>query len=214
MNLIDPRRVRDLTPLVRDPVGGGPLIMPADFYRTTTVTERAMLGALNAWYGLPTQELVAWLRFVIDGRSAIEIGAGHGALAKALGIVATDNYLQQDQSISDLYQLCGQKPVEYGAHVQRLDALAAIEAHRPQVVIASWVTHKYLPERHEAGGNMFGVDEEAVIDGCETYIFIGNRKVHAGKSIWSLPHQVAEPDFLFSRAVNGSPDFIAVWSKS
>lgn len=213
MKFIDPRGVRDLSVLVRDPASGGPRIMPADFYHATTTDERAMLGALNAWYGLPTRELVAWLRYAIDGRSAIEIGAGHGALAAALGIIATDNCMQEDEAVRAVYRLAGQKTIEYGANVERLDALQAIERHRPKVVIASWVTHKYLADRHDAGGNMFGVDEEAVIDGCETYIFIGNRAVHAGKSIWSLPHQAVEPDWLFSRAHNGSPDFIAVWGK-
>lgn len=202
--------VRDLTPDVLA-APGCPRIMPAAYYRNTTPTERAAFGHYHGVYGLPTTELVDWLRAEIDGRSAIEIGAGHGALAAALDIPATDSKQQADPAIALLYAATGQPPVTYGQNVEQLDAAAAIAQYRPQVVIASWVTHKWLEARSEAGGNMFGVDEDAVIDACETYIFIGNTNVHRDKSIWTRKFARIEPDWLFSRAINGSPEFIAVW---
>jgi hypothetical protein len=58
-----------------------------------------------------------------------------------------------------------------------------------------------------------GVDEEAVIAACDSCIFIGNSSVHAPKSVWSLPHERIEPDWLFSRAANETPDFIAIWDR-
>lgn len=192
---------------------GRPKVMPAAYYRNTTILERAVLGATHGLYGLPTQELVDWLKEKINGRSAIEIGAGHGALASALGIPATDSRMQEEPAIAALYAGMGQPVVRYGENVEKLDAAEAVARYRPQVVVASWVTHKYLETRHIAGGNMFGVSEEDVIASCEAYIFIGNSKVHAGKSIWNLPHSRIEPDWLFSRASNGSPDFIAIWGK-
>lgn len=213
VKVIDPRGLRDFTTEVKDGATGAPRVMPASFYRSMTVDERALLGARNAWYGFPTAELIDWLRAAIGGRSAIEIGAGHGGLAAALGIPATDNMMQDHPLIAMLYQATRQQPVHYGPNVEQLDALQAVAKYRPQVVLASWVTHMWRDDRPEAGGNMFGVHEEAVIDACETYIFIGNTAVHAKKSIWTRPHQRITPDWLFSRAMNGSPDFIAIWGK-
>src|SRR5690606_25860612 len=102
--------------------------------------------------------------------------------------------------------------IVYGKNVEKLAAKNAVQKFRPQVVVASWVTHLYREDRHEAGGNMFGVDEEFILDNCEEYIFIGNTAVHASKSIWTRPHERHTPDWVFSRASNGSPDFVAVWS--
>jgi hypothetical protein len=190
---------------------GRPRIMPASFYRDTTVAERALFGQRNGIYGFPTAEQVDWLRAEIGGRSAIEIGAGHGALADALGIPATDSKMQLDPLIAQFYAASGQPTVIYGPDVEQLDAAGALARYRPQVVIATWVTHKFDEARSAAGGNMFGVDEEALLDGCDTYIFIGNTHVHRHKAIWNRPHRRIEPDWLYSRAVNGTPEFIAIW---
>jgi hypothetical protein len=192
---------------------GRPRIMPAAFYSDLNVTERAIIGARNALYGLPTQELVAWLREEIGERTAIEIGAAHGALAHALGITATDSCMQDNTIIQAMYAASGQKTVVYGSDVVPLAAAEAIAHFRPQVVVACWVTHLWREDRPEAGGNAIGVDEEAVIDACETYIFIGNETVHRNKSIWSRPHRIIYPDWLYSRAHNGAREFIAVWGK-
>jgi hypothetical protein len=213
IKIVDPRGLRDFTDEVKDDITKAPQVMPASFYRAMSVDERALLGARNGWYAFPTVELIDWLRAAIGGRSAIEIGAGHGAIAAALGIPATDNKMQEDSVIAALYQHMGQLPVSYGPQVERLDALQAVAHYRPQVVVAAWVTHLWRDDFPELGGNMFGVYEEAVIDACETYIFIGNRKVHEKKPIWSRPHTLIEPDWLASRATNGSPDFIAIWGK-
>ena len=210
LHSIDPRTVRDITPTVLDE-RKRPRVLPASFYKGTTAEERAVCGVRNALYGLPTLELVDWLRKTINGRSAIEIGAGHGVLADTLGIPATDNRMQEDPSVQAHYRLLRQPVITYGDNVEQLDAVEAVHRHRPDVVIASWVTHRFDPNREDAEGNMFGIVEEDVIAGCRTYIFIGNTLVHQNKSIWALPHSRFTPDWLFSRAVNGSPDFIAVW---
>ena len=208
--VIDPRNVRDLAHDVLAP-DGTLRVMPASYYRDTTVVERATFGQRAGVYGFLTEELVDWLRARIGTRSAIEIGAGHGQLACALGIPATDSKMQDDPAIAAWYAAHGQPTVRYGANVQKLDARQAVRKFRPQVVVASWVTHLYRPARHAAGGNAFGVNEEDLIARCEEYIFIGNTRVHAGKSIWNLPHDLLHPDWLYSRAHNGSPEFIAVW---
>ena len=204
---------RDLTPYLMDEGLESLRVLPASFYAGTTAEERAVVGMKHGLYGLPTIELVQWLLLQIQERSAIEIGAGHGQLAKALGIVATDNKMQSAPEIQDYYKALGQTPVPYGDHVEHLDAEQAIKKYSPQVVIGSWVTHKYNPDKPELEGNMFGVDETAILDSCQTYIFIGNTHVHRNKPIWARPHQRIEPDWLYSRAVNGSKDFIAVFNK-
>jgi hypothetical protein len=208
--VLDTTNARDLARDVLRP-DGTLRVMPASYYRDTTVVERAAFGQRAGVYGFLTGELIDWLRARIGTRSAIEIGAGHGQLAAALGIPATDSKMQDDPRVAAWYAAAGQPTVRYGANVQKLDAKEAVRKLQPQVVVASWVTHLYRPARHAAGGNMFGVNEEDLLSRCEEYIFIGNTQVHAGKSIWSLPHDIVHPDWLYSRAHNGSPEFIAVW---
>lgn len=208
--VLDTRNTRDISPDVLAP-DGTLRVMPASYFRDTTVVERAMFGQRAGVYGFLTEELVDWLRERIAGRSAVEIGAGHGQLAAALGIPATDSKMQDDPRVAAFYAAAGQPTVRYGANVQKLDAKEAVRKLRPQVVVASWVTHLYRPARHAAGGNMFGVNEEDILARCEEYIFIGNTQVHAGKSIWNQPHEILHPDWLYSRAHNGTPEFIAVW---
>lgn len=201
---------RDLRPEVLNDDGSLRMV-PASYYRATTPTERALLGNRAGLYGLPTSELIAWLGNRIAGRSAIEIGAGDGLISSLLGIPGTDSKMQDDPKVAAVYKQIGQPTVPYGSHIKKMDAKDAIAQYKPQVVIAQWVTHLYRRERHEAGGNMYGVNEEAILARCEEYIFIGNEEVHKGKSIWNLPHEIFYPNWLFSRAINGSRDFIAIW---
>ncbi|KWU17940.1 hypothetical protein [Burkholderia cenocepacia] len=210
--VISTENLRDISELVLDDLKR-PKVLPASFYRRITVDERAAFCVRNAIYGLPTSELVQWLRETIGDRSAIEIGAGNGALAEALGITATDSRMQEDPAVQAHYRLMRQASINYGANVERLDAADAVRKYRPNVVVASWVTHMFNPDREEAGGNQMGVVEEDIIANCKTYIFIGNAHVHRHKSIWALPHSKLTPDWLYSRAFNGSPDFIAVWGE-
>lgn len=205
-----PLGTRDLSPeLIHN---GSPIVAPAGYYACTSPEERAMFGHKNACYGFVTLELIQWLQKRIGTRTAIEIGAGNGVLAAALGIPATDSKMQTDPQVAAAYAGMGQPTIEYGRNVRRLNAKEAVKEFKPQVVIANWVTHLYRPIRHEAGGNMYGVNEEQIISKCEEYIFIGNEEVHAGKSIWDKPHEIIYPDWLYSRSVNGSRNFIAIWS--
>ncbi|MES2729971.1 MAG: hypothetical protein V4621_07775 [Pseudomonadota bacterium] len=212
MHVVSTAGARNLSEEVM--ANGSMRVLPASFYADTTPAERGLLGMRHGIYGFLTLELTDWLQARIAGRKAIEIGAGHGALAAALAIPATDNMMQDDPRVKAHYEAIGQPTVPYGDNVQRLDAKDALVYHKPQVVIASWVTHLYKKSRHAAGGNMFGVNEEHLISRCEEYIFIGNEQVHKGKSIWELPHEIIYPDWLYSRAVNGSRNFIAVWKGS
>ncbi len=174
-------------------------------------------SAIRLWchkyarYGLPTTELVQWLQERIGARKTIEIGSGAGDLAYHLGIPATDSRLQERTDIRLTYQAMGQPVIQYPAFVQKLDALEAVEHHRPDVVIGSWVTEwidpALPPPPH--GGNAWGIKEDELLaTGC-TYILIGNRRIHGGKKIMRRPHEEYALPFLRSRA--SFPQFNRVW---
>lgn len=208
--LVDTEGVRDLAAEVIDEQGL-PRVMPAAYYAATTVTERSVLAIRHGLYCLPTVELVNWLTEFINGRNAIEIGAGNGRLAEALGIPATDAYLQERPDVRKYYENYNQPLIVFGPNVQRLEARDAIRKYQPEVVIGAWITHRYDPRHHVAGGSMFGVDTDMVLRQVEHYVLIGNEKVHAKHPLWRRPHEIHHPSSLYSRAFNGSPDFIAAW---
>ena len=133
--MIDQNRVRDIAPLMLDDQGTL-CVVPASVLSATTPEERLVFGVRHGLYSFPTEELISFLKDRIRGRSAIEIGAGHGQLAKALGIPATDNRQQEDPRMKAYYLARGQATVPYGDHVDALDAAEAVKRHRPQVVIA------------------------------------------------------------------------------
>nr|WP_312379231.1 hypothetical protein [Delftia acidovorans] len=213
MYISDAARVRDISSLLLDR-DGRLRVVPAQVLEGTTAQERLVFGVRHGLYSFPTEELCDFLGARIRGKTAMEIGAGHGALAKALSIPATDNRQQEEAAIREHYQQLRQATVPYGEHVVKLDAAAAVQRYRPNIVIACWVTHRFDPGRPGAGGNMFGVDEAQLIAACDEYIFIGNERVHAHKPIWAIPHEKIMPSWLYSRAVNGSPDFIAIWRRA
>lgn len=208
--LIDPTRIRDIGP---DVLGedGRLRVLPASYWATTTPEERALFGHCHGIYSFPTTELVEYLTELIAGRKAIEIGAGHGVLAEALGIPATDSKQQAMPKYRAYYETLGQPIVPYGPNIVECDARGAMRKYKPDVVIGCWVTHRYNIKRHSAGGNEVGVDEDHIIDNCEGYVLVGNQMIHAKKSIWKRDHAIINPDWLYSRAQNGTPDFIATW---
>lgn len=145
---------------------------------------RMAFGHLHALYAFPTIEIIDHLKGIIDPTSTIEIGAGNGGFCKALGIKGTDNHMQAEPGFRHLYEVAGQPTVNYGQHVEKADALEAIKKYRPKAVLASWVTHRYDPRRHECGGNIVGVDEHKLLELVDDYYFIGNTKIHASKPIF------------------------------
>lgn len=208
--VLDPAGIRDLGPQALD--GDGRLrVLPAAFWAGTTAQERALFGHRHGLYSFPTVELVAWLRELIGERSAIEIGAGHGVLARELGIPATDNRMQEREPYRSVYAAGGWAAAPYGPNVVDCHASRAVRLYRPQVVVGCWVTWKYDPARHAAGGNEIGVDEADVLAHCESYVLVGNEQVHAGSAILGRAHRSEYPPFVYSRALNGSRDFVKVW---
>jgi hypothetical protein len=190
-------------------------VVHADFYRQFPQEQLSVFGHRHAAYVLPTWELITKLdeliKEVSPSRSAIEIGAGNGLLGMALGIPCTDSHMQTRPEIQELYATMGQPLVTYGEHVQKLDALEAVEHCRPEVVVAAWVTHLYNVNESHRGGNMWGVDEVLLLSKIKRYIFVGNAGPHALKPLHSLPSTGIHVDGLFSRGANANGNAIWVW---
>lgn len=151
-------------------------VMPQAFWESVTPDERSLFGYKHGVYAYPTTELIARLRAMIGGREArtIEIGAGNGGMAKALGIVATDSYQQATNADVRRYvQDLKGEPVRYGPHVAKMDYKEAIRRHKPEVVLGCWVTHRYNPLKPHLAGNQWGLDEHWILSRCAEYIFVG-----------------------------------------
>jgi len=207
---LDPNQIRDLRPLVLG-LDGRMQVLPASFWASTTTHERAAFGNRTGIYGFPTVELVERLRELIKGRSAIEIGAGNGVLAEALGIPGTDSFQQLMPLYRRIYERGNFTIVPYGPKVVEMHASRAVRHFKPDVVIGCWVTHKYDRKQHARGGNEVGIDEPDILRHCSTYVFVGNEKVHRDTPLWDREHVIEYPPYVFSRAHNGSRDFIATF---
>jgi hypothetical protein len=169
---------------------------------------------LNARYGLPTRELIDFLKIFIADKTAIEIGAGHGDLGYHLNIPCTDSKLQSRPEIALFYKMLKQPVIQYPDDVEELEALEAINKYKPQVVIASWVTEYIAPDETPPpqGGSVHGVNEEQLLDMVDYYILIGNLSVHGDKKIMKRRHTAYKPSFICSRASNPDDDRIFVWT--
>lgn len=89
ISVLDASTITDISDAVIDETGR-PRVLPASFYENTTPEERGLVCHRHGLYCLPTVELADFVRETIGGRTAIEIGAGNGALAEKIGIHATD----------------------------------------------------------------------------------------------------------------------------
>ena len=112
-------------------------------------------------YCFYSKPLVKRLAALIGDRTAIEVAAGDGTLARFLRDAGADVTATDDHSWS---------AVDFPADVERMDAAKAVKQYAPQVVLCSWP-----PE-----GNTF---ERAILaaPSVETYVVIGTgTRVGAG----------------------------------
>lgn len=211
--ILDTERIRDISPEVLGP-DGRLKVLPASYWKTTTTEERALFGHRHAIYQFPTEELVARLLEIIDGRAAIEIGAGSGVLAQALGIPGTDSHQQSQPKVKMWYELHGQPTITYGPNVLQLEASEAVRHFKPDVVIGCWITHKWDDAQPQLEGNAWGVDQADVLRHCQQYVKIGNEQTHRVDPLWERAHKVEYPDYLFSRAHSSAREWLATWQGS
>lgn len=190
-------------------------VMPSEFYQQFRQDDLCGFCMFNGFYCLPTIELLDYIHRLIaevsPTRHAIEIGSGNGILGRGLGIPCTDNLMQTRPEIIEHYSRVGQPVIKYGEHVQELDALKAVSVYAPDVVVAAWVTHTYDPKEHARGGNMYGVDEKALLKKIKRYVFVGNMTTHELKPLLTIPHREIRGDFLFSRGRVPEDNVLLVW---
>jgi len=69
-----------------------------------------------------------------------------------------DQRQQEDPAIRAYYESIAQPDLRYGDGVEKLSASEAIGKYKPEVALASWVTHHYNSLRQDAGGSETGID--------------------------------------------------------
>lgn len=188
------------------------IIKPYSFWKNRDMNERRYFMYVHGIYVLPTTELIEWLRTMIIG-NAIEIGAGHGAIARSLNIPITDSRMQELPEVKFMYQMGGQPPIVYHNDIEKLDAIEAVEKYKPDTVIGAFITHKY--DEKIGSGNMYGVDELKMIKKIKRrYINIGNKHTHRDKPLLKLPHTEYQFDWLITRSVDQYQNVIFVFDKA
>jgi hypothetical protein len=211
----DPCALRRLDELLLDEAGHMRLLPAAVLYDQDPVVLRTWANQRGR-YGLPTAELVDWLRDRIAGRKAIEVGAGMGDLGRHLGIKMTDSAVQvEDSALNLYYRSMGQVPTDPPADVIRCDALTAVRRYRPQVVVGCFITQLYRKgdEKTGTGSSVFGVDEGKLLARVGEYIHIGATSVHYGKRILKRAHIEHAFPWLVSRVVEPSTNRIWIWTR-
>lgn len=189
-------------------------VLPYREFKDIPQSDISQFCVQHGYYLIPTVELVEFIKTEIGPNPTIEIGSGSGTLCKALGIIGTDNYMQTWPEIKSYYEFANQTPIHYGTDVQRISARDAIRKYRPEVVVAAWVTHRYNPKMHWREGNVYGIDENGLINKVRKYIHIGNDKTHSKKPALRLPHAAIHKEWIVSRAMNPEGNVIYVWDKN
>jgi hypothetical protein len=188
-------------------------VLPYSFFIENNITQNqiSMFCLRYGLYNLPTTELCEWIRGKVGGRSAIEVGAGNGALGRYLKILSTDSFLQSDSTIGQYYAMIKQLPVRYGKNVEKISANDAVEKYKPQVVIAAWLTQVFKPEEEWRGGSVFGTNEGRIIDSAQMYIHIGHLNTHGNKRVLDKGHTVERYPWVLSRSLDAGNNAIFIW---
>ncbi len=174
--------------------------------------ERMQFGHKYGMYTLPTLELIDFLKALIGTQKAVEIGSGVGIIGQALGIPCTDNYCQDHPAAKAMYAQYGQTTIKYGAHVLKRDAEWVARKWQPDIILGSWITHKYVDPIIE--GNMFGPDEAVILQHCKQYVMLGHERIHSKKPIANRPHKIiksSECPFYVTRSWESELNAIFIW---
>lgn len=199
----------DISKIRNEAIKDGKLqVMPFSFYKQFTENEIKFFMHQEGIYVLPTSELVDWLRDNMVGK-AIEIGAGHGAIARALNIPITDSRMQELPEIKLAYLAGGQPVIKYADDIEKLNAEQAIKKYNPDTVIGCFITHKW----NGVNGNAYGVDLLKLIKSVNKYIHVGNLITHKDYNIYKFLSDEHYFDWLITRSVNQKDNRIFVWEK-
>jgi hypothetical protein len=182
--------------LASEVIKDGKLIaVPYSVYQKYDMNTIRTLMFDNGFYVLPTTELIEFLKDNIAGE-AIEIGAGHGAIGRALHIPITDIKRQERPEVITYYKSIGQPITKYPKDVEQMDALIAVDRYRPDTVIGAFITWKW----NGRSGPADGVDERKLLQAVKRYIHIGNLVTHSESAILNVKHEEHYFDWLITRA--------------
>lgn len=187
-------------------------LLSSEKYREYKWTDFRHFCHQHARYGIPTVELVDYIKNIIGHRSAIEIGSGHGDLGYHLNIPMTDSKQQEMPEIKASYAAMGQPTIKYPDDVEKLEALEAVYKYKPKVVVASWIT-PYSKHETTFGSNPFGIREDKILSLVETLVIVGNIDIHWDKPIRKQEHITHHAPWIVSRAKNPEKNCIFIWSK-
>lgn len=191
--------------------------VPASDLRQIPQVELSVWCQQRGRYTVPSLDLIHWLRERIDGREALEIGAGAGDLGHLLGIRMTDSYVQlESPDLIIYYGMLGVPPTDPPPDVEKLEALEAVKKYRPQVVIGAWITqiYRYGDEGPPPiGSSIYGIDELKIWPLVETYIHIGHKKVHKDKRLLRFKHREYRPPGVFSKQMDPTGNVVWEWSR-
>lgn len=187
-------------------------VVPAKVLGAVPQLHLSIWGNKKGVYCFPTVELIDWFREKIAGRTAIEICSGNGAIGRALGIPRTDSYNQTTPQMLAYYALYQQTPIFPPEDVQKFEANEAVDYFKPDVVLGSYITQKYIPsDEGKVGSSLYGVDELAMLPKVKLYMAVGNTKSHHDKRINALPHEDYKFPWLFTRSMEPQGNLISVW---
>ncbi|HLO89619.1 MAG TPA: hypothetical protein VK172_00505 [Lentimicrobium sp.] len=182
-------------------------VMSYDYYKQVPKDVLRYFAHQYGIYVFPTTEMIDWFRENIEG-TAIEIGAGHGALSRALGIPITDSRMQELPEIILYYQLMRQPVIKYPDDIEKLDAEDAITKYLPDNVIGGYIIERWRPNYEQ--GNHLGVNEHDVIKRAKKYILILNMHDHKDKWLFQSPHKAYKFPWIVTRSEH-SANRICVW---
>ena len=168
----------------------------------------------NAYYQLPSVELIDFLKSEIAGKTAIEIGAGNGCIGRNLGITITDNCLQNRPDIHLYYKSLGQNTITYPTDIVKMKAEDAIRKYNPEVVVGCWITEKV--KGGVTIGAIEGPDEDFIMShpSVKKYIMVGNWRTHSNKALLSRHnYRIVKADWLYSRSLYKSDNCILIFEK-
>lgn len=190
-------------------------LLSAEEFRKVPHNDLRVWMHKRARYSLPTLELVEWLKKRIGGRKAVEVGCGNGDLYHHLGIPGTDSCGQRNPAVRVWYALHGQIPTNPREEVIPLSAEQVVLDLKPKVVVASYLTRKFIEGKDVEGkaqASVMGAVEENIIMDCDCYIHIGNQNSHGEKTILSQEHEEFTFPWLVTRG-DPSKDVIYVWGR-
>ena len=152
------------------------------------VTQKRLLMPLvqpRGMYAFYSRELVWALARMIDGRPALEIGAGDGCLSRFLQAAGVDVRATDDHSWT--------QNIRFPDFVEKLDATSALGQYRPKVVLCS-----YPPPKNTFEQNVFRTDS------VELYIVVTTRHRFAAGDWHAYESQTTfdmQPDPELSRQI-------------